>query len=332
MEFLMPPRLYSESGELRKVGFEIEFGGLSLDSAAQIILDLYGGTLYKRHQFSYQIIGTQWGDFALEADSRFLSQKKYDVYLEKMGIADFSSITESLEKILEKLAGTLFPFEIVMPPLPINELWAAEKIRGELYKHSALGTDSSVFAAFGMQFNPELPDFKVETITSYLRSFFLLYDWLFEEADVVLARKLAPYIHPFPQDYMDLVINTDYKPDFHQFMTDYLRANPTRNRPLDLLPLFAFMDKDLLFQFPVEKDLVKARPTFHYRLPNSKIDDPNWSFAQEWNHWVRVEELANDPELTEKMSEDYMNLHMPNRLFPRSPWISKTQEWLNVKR
>lgn len=332
MKFLLPPRMYNESGEIRKVGFEIEFGGLGLEEAARLIADLYGGMIHKRHQFSYVVTGSQYGDFSLESDSRFLSQKKYDVYLEKMGIADFSGISENLEKILEKLAGTLLPFEIAMPPIPLDQLEAAEKVRQSLYEHSAQGISSSVFAAFGMQFNPEVPDFEVETILSYLRSFFLLYDWLVEESNIVLARKIAPYIHPFPQEYMDLVVNMDYQPDLEQFMSDYLRANPTRNRPLDLLPLFTYMDADLVFEYPVEKKLIKPRPTFHYRLPNSEVDNPNWSFAQEWNKWVRVEELAADSERMALMSEDYLNIHLPSRLFPRSPWIAKTQEWLNAKR
>jgi putative glutamine amidotransferase len=39
-----------------------------------------------------------------------------------------------------------------------------------------------------------------------------------------------------------------------------------------------------LYQFPVEKELIKSRPTFHYRLANSSIGDPEWSFAKESNH------------------------------------------------
>jgi hypothetical protein len=89
-------------------------------------------------------------------------------------------------------------------------------------------------------------------------------------------------------------------------MRDYLERNPTRNRPLDWLPLFAHLNKDLVFEYPVEKDLIKPRPTLHYRLPSSLIDDPSWSIATEWNKWVIIDDLAANlvisPELLSSLS------------------------------
>jgi hypothetical protein len=330
MSFLLPPNLHTETGNLRKVGFEIEFGGLSLEQAASIIIGLYGGTLEKKHNYAFIVKNTQFGDFVLESDSRFLSQKKYDSYLEKLGVSPDSLLTENVEKILDKLAGTLVPFEVAMPPLKITELEAAEKIREKLFEHSAQGASSSIFAAFGMQMNPEIPDFKAETIHAYLRSFFLLYDWLVQESDITIARKIAPYINPFPHQYIDLVLSPRYRPDLSQLIEDYLEYSPTRNRPLDLLPLFAYLNKDLVFSFPVEKHLIKPRPTFHYRLPNSEVDDPTWSFAKEWNKWVLVERLASDPDQLSKMTENYLNLRASNPLFLKSPWILKTREWIDA--
>lgn len=331
MEFLLPPQLHTESGTVRKVGFEIEFGGLSLPDTAQIIVNLYGGSLVKKHNFSFVVEKTRYGDFALESDSRFLSQEKYKIYLEKMGVAQDSALTENVEKLLEKLAGTLLPFEVAMPPIPMNELDAAEKIRQKLFEHSAQGTSSSIFAAFGMQLNPEIPDFKPQTVLSYLRAFFLLYDWLVAESEIVIARKIAPYIHPFPLEYMDMVLDPDYNPTMNQLMADYLEFSPTRNRPLDLLPLFSYLNKDLVFLYPVEKKLIKPRPTFHYRLPNSEIDDPDWSFAKEWNKWVHVENLAFDSARIQQMTDDYFELHGPNKIFSKGPWISRTREWIDAQ-
>lgn len=329
MDFLLPPRLYNEKGDIRKAGFEIEFGDLSLHETADIILSLYGGTLEKKHNFSYEVKGTKYGDFALESDSRFLSQKKYDTYLKKIGVSPDSPLNENVEKFLEKFAGTLVPFEVAMPPIPMTELDAAEKIREKLYESQAQGISSSIFAAYGMQINPEVPDFKAETLLSYIRSFFLLYDWLVEESEIVIARKIAPYIHPFPKEYMDQVLDPGYSPDLGQLMKDYLELNPTRNRPLDLLPLFALIDRDLVMSYEVEKHLIKPRPTFHYRLPNSEVDDPHWSFAKEWNKWVLIEKLSMSPEKISQMTADYFELHSPSHLFARAPWISKTQEWID---
>jgi hypothetical protein len=321
MEFLLPPRLYNDKKELRKVGFEIEFGGLELREAADIVINLFGGHLLEKNYFSLKVSASQFGDFEIESDSRFLSQTRYLAYLKKIGL-DSASFKNNVEKALEKLTSTLLPFEISMPPLPINNLEPAEQIRQKLFEHSAKGTRASLFSAFGMQINAEIPDFRPETILAYLRSFFLLYDWLREESEIVLARKITPFINPFPASYIELVLNPDYEPTLEQLMDDYLGENPTRNRPLDLLPLFSHLDPDRVMLHPVEKDMVKPRPTFHYRLPNSEVDDPKWTIAAEWNKWVEIEKLAADP---------YLESYNAEPLFARSHWAQRTRNWIDAK-
>ena len=100
--------------------------------------------------------------------------------------------------------------------------------------------------------------------------------------------------------------------------------------PLDLLPLFADIDKELIFSYPVETDLVKARPTFHYRLPNSMVDDPGWNIAADWNKWVEVERLAGDEARLSRMTDDFFATRGGNLLFVRSKWAAKTRDWLHV--
>jgi len=328
MEFQVPPRLYTQNGEKRRVGFELEFGGLPLENTAQILLLLFDGQLKRESEFVFKI-STTLGQFGLEADSSFLKSKKYEKYMRLVGLDPGSpGLAHEVEEAVAKLAGTLIPFEIVMPPLPMDNLTAVERIRAELQQHSATGTKSSIFTAFGMQFNPEVPDFKVETLLAYLRSFFLLFDWLYEESHISIARRVAPFIHDFPDTYVGLVLNPNYTPDLNLFMEDYLTHNPTRNRPLDLLPLFAYIDKEKVFAHPVEKDLVKPRPTFHYRLPNSMVDDPNWTIASDWNKWVEIERLADSPSRLQKMTQDYFSTH-ESLLFMRSKWVERTRHWLH---
>lgn len=304
MDFQLPPRLRTHQGLIRKVGFEIEFGSLSVKDAAQVIQSLFGGTVRNLHQYQAHVIDTLYGDFDVGSDSRLLSEKRYEKYLEQMGIEPGSALQEGVERIFEKLSGTLLPVEISMPPLEMTNLRPAEELREALQKHSAVGISSSLFAAFGLQFNPEVPDFKASTLLAYLRAFFMLSEWLLEDANIAIARKITPFIHPFPKGYQSLVLDPDYEPSLQKLMRDYLEFNPTRNRPLDLLPLFAFLDSELVFQHPVEKDLIKPRPTFHYRLPNSEIDDPNWSLAREWNKWVQVEILADKQDHSRKENTD----------------------------
>lgn len=330
MNFQLPPRIRKADGEKRRVGFELEFGGLPLDEAAKILVQLFGGTVERKSEFIYKA-QTSLGDFCLEADSTFLKDKKYERYLDYVGLErESSAIAQNIEGMFAKLAGTLIPFEIVMPPLPIDNLQPVEMIRRELQLHSAKGTKSSLFMAFGMQFNPEVPDVQAKTLLNTLRAFFLLFDWLYEESEIPVARKVAPFIHDFPEDFVKLVLDPAYEPDLTRLMTDYLIYNPTRNRPLDMLPLFAHIDSQLVFSYPVETHLVKPRPTFHYRLPNSMVDDPQWSIAGDWNKWVEIERLAADESVLRRMTDDFFATREDNILFVRAKWAQKTRQWLHA--
>jgi hypothetical protein len=329
MEFQLPPRILNSQGEKRRVGFELEFGGLDLLEAAKILERMFDGEIERDSEFVMRV-ATDMGEFELKADSTFLKEKRYKKYLSLLGISSLDPLAENAESMIAKLAGSLIPFEIVTPPFDIDRLAPVEMIRSELYRHSAKGTRSGLFTAFGMQFNPELPDFESETILNYLRSFFLLYDWLFEESDIPVIRRVTPFINEFPEDYIRLILEPSYNPGLRRLMTDYLEYNPTRNRPLDLLPLFAYLDEALVFSFSVEKQLVKPRPTFHYRLPNSEVDDPHWEIAAEWNKWVEIERLAFDDARLSRMTEDFFKIRQGSMLFAHSKWARKTRRWLNA--
>jgi Putative amidoligase enzyme len=62
-----------------------------------------------------------------------------------------------------------------------------------------------------------------------------------------------------------------------QLFEHYLEHNPTRNRPLDLLPLFVHLHGPGLLKRVEDAPLVKPRPTFHYRLPNCELTNPGWT-------------------------------------------------------
>ena len=88
------------------------------------------------------------------------------------------------------------------------------------------------------------------------------------------------------------------------FIDDYLAANPTRNRDLDLLPLLHYFDETRVRAvLPNEK--INGRPTFHYRLPDARVSDPGWSIAPDWNRWVCVERLAADRERLDAVGAAY---------------------------
>lgn len=119
-------------------------------------------------------------------------------------------------------------------------------------------------------------------------------EWLFERSQLDLARQITRYTAPFPTSYVEQIIANDYAPSLEQLMDDYLAANPTRNRALDMLPLFAHLDEDRV-RATIDDARIKSRPTFHYRLPNSEIGDPQWSIFVAWKDWLKIETLANEP-------------------------------------
>lgn len=289
--FHFPHRRFTSSGRERRVGVEIEFGGVDLQTAARLIQTLFGGVVRGEHRFSYRVCDTRLGDFDVDSDSSFLKKRKWQTSLDALGVTS-PTVGGAIEDVFASVSGEIVPNEIASPPLPFSRLPELEELRERLRLAGAVGTHSHVFTAFGLQFNPEMPDLRLETMLGYMRAFFMHYETLLASEDVPLARKILSFIDPFPDAYVDQVLDRAYNPSLNGFMRDYLEFNPTRNRPLDWLPLFAYLKKDLVFEYPVEKELIKPRPTLHYRLPSSLIDDPAWTLASEWNKWVEVENLA----------------------------------------
>ena len=67
---------------------------------------------------------------------------------------------------------------------------------------------------------------------------------------------------------------------------------------------------------------VKARPTWHYRLPDCRIDEDDWSLAQVWNRWRLVECVAADPALLDRLSAAWRD-HRSQTLAGRSAWAER---------
>ncbi|MBF8965029.1 amidoligase family protein [Pontibacter sp. FD36] len=328
MVFKHPPILHNEKGTLRTVGFELEYTNVSIEDSAQLVQELYGGIIQKENRFRQKVTDTRLGDFTIEFDLTLLTEKRYkkvfetfNLRLEDVKIGN-GTLEDEVEETLRNLVGKVFPNEIACPPIPCTELAEIEKLREALYQLHAEGTQSFLTNAFGTHINVEVPRQDVGTLLTYLRAFLLLYPWLLEEGRTDLARQISPFIAPYPIEYVTLVLNPGYAPDLDGFIIDYHTYNPDRNRPLDLYPLLAYLRGDLLMQF-TRLGKVKARSAFHYRLPNSSIAQPDWTLAQEWNIWVRVEELASDPGMVEHLSKEYCYLKANTLLGFETKWIKR---------
>ncbi|MCC5806442.1 MAG: amidoligase family protein [Opitutales bacterium] len=306
--FWKPPVTTAPGGGERVVGVELEFAGLDMAGIAEIITGVYGGRLETKDVWSGKVCGTslaEFGDFAIELDASLLKDGKLERYLGKVGVEKGETFS-SVEDFVARSARHIVPMEIVAPPLPLGRLPELERLRAALAASAAKDTRASVFHAFGTHFNPEAPSFEAADIRDILRAFLILYDWLKEKLEVDLSRRLTPFIDPFPRAYARLVLAPDYAPDLDTLIRDYLRHNPTRNRPLDMLPLFAHLREDVVFE-GFEPKLVSPRPAYHYRLPNCSLNDPAWTLASEWNRWVVVERVAADKERMAHLAESWLH-------------------------
>lgn len=271
--------------------------GTEPQQIARAVTDVVGGRFEVESAFSGTVRDTEFGDFGIELDARVLSSRGYLDSLRSVGIKiEPGELRDNLEDVMSRVAGVVVPHELVCPPVAVEALARIDEIRRRLCRAGAKGTQSSALYAFGLQFNVDVAKFESDHLLAVLRAFFLLFDEICERERIDLSRKLTPFVQPFPEDYVAHVLTADYAPDTETFIDDYLYFTPTRNRPLDLLPLLAWIDKERVMAAPVERGLVKPRPTWHYRLPNCLINDPDWSLAVPWAEWAAIETLAADDE------------------------------------
>lgn len=328
MTFPLPETRTTEAGSPRRVGLELEFAGLDLETISAKVVALYGGQIERDSRFSHRITGTPWGTFIAEIDTALLKDGSYLQLLERLGFnVQQAHYRDRVDDVLARLAGTVVPHEIVTPPIPFDNLHQIEALRQALQTGDARGTRASVFYAFGLHLNPEAASLEASYLVAILRAFFLLYDWLHVQGEIDWSRRVTPYINEFPHPYRRLVLDPAYAPDLEQLVNDYLTYNATRNRVLDMLPLFHHLVGDRAVRGVPDAALVSPRPAFHYRLPNSRVDEKHWTLAAEWRGWVMVEWLAARPERMARMSAAYLKRRPPSIARVDQDWAQQTAGW-----
>lgn len=288
----MPPWLKNPEGKPRRVGIELEMSGLTLEQLATTVADFLHLEIESDGRYARILHGDAAGAWVVELDFNLLK---------KMGreTRDSSTLEGELENSVEEIiawaAESIVPLEIVSPPLPFDRLTQIEDLIAALRATGAKGTSDHIVNAFGMQLNPEIPAADPAIIGAIFKAFLCCYDWIVERVAVDLTRRITSYVDPFPSDYILKVVAPDYQPDMDTLIDDYLHHNPTRNRALDMLPLFLHLDEQRVRNVTAD-ELIKPRPAFHYRLPNCDIHKADWGLYLSWNDWVRIEELAANSE------------------------------------
>lgn len=300
----------------RRVGVEIEFSGLPVRAAAELIRTTYGGELHPHTDYEIEVRDSALGDFRVEVDVALL--KRFGQA--RVEAAQAPGLVDQLsEDVLAALARQLAPCEIVTSPLPFDTVGELDRLTATLRQAGAKGTDDALVYAFGVHFNPEPVALDSASLLAHMRAFALLHDWLLSRLDVNWARRLTPFIRPWSRAYVAELLQPAYAPARDRLIDDYLHYNPSRNHALDMLPLFAYLDGPRVWAV-VDDPNVKARPTFHYRLSNCRVGDPRWRLSDEWRYWLIVEALAGNPAKLAAMSRDY------RRLLCR-PWGDLLAEW-----
>lgn len=332
MEFKHPPKIVNQYGEERSVGFEFEFTGVEMQDAAEMVSNLYGGNVEQLSGYEFKVKGAEFGDFSLELDASLFLNKKYEKVLKSVGL-DVAKLKNKnkLEETLREMASTVVPFEIITPPLPLSKLDSLNELVLELRKWKAKGTGSSLFYAFGLHLNPEVPELTADSLIRHLKAYVMLDAWIRKDAAINISRKLTPYINEYEMDYIRYILREDYKPDLDTLIKDYFKFENSRNRPLDLLPVFMFMNEKLTSAL-LEEELTSARPTFHYRLPNCSVEDVNWSLGEEWNRWLLVEKLADDEKVLNQYARAFLNMDDKSVFGIKKKWVKLMERWVQSVR
>lgn len=325
MAWREPPRTTNTAGEERRCGVEIEYTDVPLQRAAELIAEIWDGEITWLHDYHATIPTEALGDFTVELDVEWMQklsqQVKEDRELEQIPLA------ETADKLLFPVISSVAPNEIVSPPIPFSRLHELDTLVGRLREAGAKGTGDSIIYAFGVHLNPETPSFDAAVLCRYLQAFTLLFEWMKHDMQVDNTRMLTGFARAFPLDYAKLLLAEDYAPNITGLIEDYLAYNPSRNRALDMLPLFAHLDAERVHRI-VHDSLVKPRPTFHFRLPNCHVDHVGWHLSDAWDYWLEVEKLAWDEKRLQQMRQAFLTHYKSPLHLLSDNWKEQTRTWL----
>lgn len=275
------PQVATVDGTPRRVGIEVECGGLTEAEVAQVAAATLGGTPRRVAEYDFKVEGTELGELQVMLDT---------VYREQSGSA--------LARLGLDLSRAVVPVEFVTEPILPQQIPQIDRLCAALRDAGATGTRDGILLGFGVHLNVAVRGETGGDIMPTVRAYGLLEDWLRVVAEIDVSRRALPFVHTWPHAFVDLLAEDAAAGwSVRDLIDAYLTHTPSRNRGLDLLPLLRHLDEPRVVAGLRDAHAVNPRPAFHYRLPDSRIDDPAWSVAEEWNRWCMIERTGDDAEL-----------------------------------
>lgn len=301
--FLPLPDHGNAASAARRVGIEIEFAGLSVHETASLIATHWGGAASEQDPREVHVIGGRFGKVRVELD----------IALKQQWAEDMAA----------QVLGDLVPVEVITDPLVQADLPQADHLAQLLHSAGAMGTRAKMAYGFGVHFNPELPDDDGAALVATARAYALCEEWLRAAQPLDPARRVLPFVAPWPRAFIAALAEAE-----GWGVRDLARAcathAPSRHYGLDLLPALQHLCPEELTQVP-DSHLKGGRPTFHYRLPETRLDEPGWSIAHEWNRWCLIEHVATEPDLLCALALGWKDHEGPlSRL--RSDWATAVED------
>ncbi|RXV59827.1 hypothetical protein C6W92_14565 [Roseovarius sp. A46] len=284
------PQPLNAEGEARRVGVEIELGGLDEARVARIVADRLGGRADQEDSHIWAVRESGIGDVEVYLD----------IFLRK-------AQKSRLRDLALDLGREVVPVEIVTEPLDMDGLARLDDLRETLRDAGAQGSGAGLVFGFGVHFNIEVASGADADTVRPLLAYALIEDWLRSAYPIDESRRLLPFTDPYPTDFVRALIEAGPEAARDHVTELYLELTPSRNRGLDMLPLFAHFDGPRVAA--AISDKTSARPTFHFRLPDCRIDEADWSLAREWWRWVAVERVARDDALLRRLSDAWLDDH-----------------------
>lgn len=277
-------------GRPRRTGVEIELGELDEAACAALCARHLGGVARQVDEAIWRVEDTRIGTLEVYLDTALRHAEK-----------------SALRDAALALGREVVPVEIVTEPLDRDELIALDGLREELRLAGAVGSGGGLFFGFGVHLNVEIAAESAGAVVPPLLAYALIEDWLRDANPIDQTRRVLPFTSPYPTRLVQRLVTMGPGADLRHVMDAYAQEAPSRNYGLDMLPVFAHLDAERIA--PVLGAATSARPAYHFRLPDCRIDEPGWSLDHEWRRWRTVERVATNAETLVELSREWMALH-----------------------